>query len=84
MKFKNCNKIIALANMSVYNTWKNVKSEYNNNKFKITAPTWDKTFDLPEGSNKIQQIQAYFEFIIKQYETITDENFPIRIYKNDI
>ena len=84
MKFKNCNKIIALANMSVYYTWKNVKSEYNNNKFKITAPTWDKTFDLPEGSNKIQQIQDYFEFIIKQYETITDENFPIRIYKNDI
>ena len=70
--------------MSVYYTWKNVKAEYNNNKFKITAPTWDKTFDLPDGSYNIQQIQDYFEFIIKKHETITDDNFPIRIYKNNI
>ena len=30
---------MALANLSIYYTWKNIKSEYNNNKFKISAPT---------------------------------------------
>ena len=44
------NKTFALANLSIYNTWKNVKSLFNNNKFKITASTWNGTFDLPDGS----------------------------------
>ena len=35
----NPNKNIALANLSIYNTWKNFKSAYNNNKFKISATT---------------------------------------------
>ena len=43
---KNSNKNMALANLSIYYTWKNIKSEYNNNKFKILAPTWNDTFDL--------------------------------------
>ena len=43
------NKTIVLANLSIYYTWQNVKSEYKNNKFKIVAPTWDETFDLPDG-----------------------------------
>ena len=47
---KNPNKNIALANLSIYYTWKNIKSEYNNNKFKISAPTWNDTLDLPYGS----------------------------------
>ena len=38
---------MALANLSSYYTWKNIKSEYNNNEFKISAPTWNDTFDLP-------------------------------------
>ena len=41
------NKNIGLVNLSVYYTWKNIKSEYNNSKFKISAPTWNDTFDLP-------------------------------------
>ena len=40
---------MALANLSIYYTWKNIKSEYNNNKFKISAPTWNDTFDLSDG-----------------------------------
>ena len=40
---------MALANLSIYYTWKDVKSIYNNNKFKILAPTWNDTFDLPDG-----------------------------------
>ena len=45
-----------LANLSIYYTWKNIKSEYNNNKFKISAPTWNDTFDLPDGSYSIDDI----------------------------
>ena len=51
------NKTIALANLSIYYTWENIKSEYNNNKFKISGPTWSETFDLPDGLHKIQDIQ---------------------------
>ena len=62
---------MALVNLSIYYTWKNIKSEYNNNKFKISAPTWNETFDLPDGSYSIADIQDYFEFIIKKHETLT-------------
>ena len=74
---------MALANLSIYYTWKNIKSEYNNNKFKISTPTWNDTFDLPDGSYSIADIQDYFEFIIKKHETLT-ENPPIQIYPNKI
>ena len=77
------NKNIGLVNLSIYYTWKNIKSEYNNNKFKISAPTWNDTFDLPDGSYSISDIQDYFEFIIKKHETLT-ENPPIQIYPNKI
>ena len=56
---------MALANLRIYYTWKNIKSEYKNNKFKISAPTWNDTFDLPDGSYSISDIKNYFEFIIK-------------------
>ena len=83
LNLKNLNKNIALINLSIYYTWRNIKSTYNNNKFKISAPTWNDTFDLPDGSYSISDIQDYFEFIIKKYETLT-ENPPIQIYPNKI
>ena len=83
LNLKNPNKNMALANLSIYYTWKNIKSEYNNNKFKISAPTWNDTFDLPHGSYSIADIQDYFEFIIKKHETLT-ENPSIQIYPNKI
>ena len=70
LNLKNSNKNMALANLSIYCTWKNSKSEYNNNKFKISAPTWNDTFDLPDGSYSVSNIQDYFEYIIKEHETI--------------
>ena len=79
LNLKNPNKNMALANLSSYYTWKNIKSEYNNNKFKISAPVWNDTFDLPDGSYSIFDIQDCFEFIIKNHETLT-ENPPIQIY----
>ena len=74
---------MALAKLSIDYTWKNIKSEYNNNKFKISAPTWNDTFDLPDGSYSISDIQDYFEFFIKKHETLT-ENSPVQIYPNKI
>ena len=80
---KNPNKNMSLANLSIYYTWKNVKSTYNNYKFKISVPTWNETFDLPDGSYNISEIQDYIEYIIKKHETI-GENAPILIYANTI
>ena len=74
---------MALANLSIYYIWKNIKSEYKNNKFKISAPTWDDTFNLSDGSYSIADIQDYFEFIIKKHEALT-ENPSIQIYPNKI
>ena len=77
------NKNIGLVNLSIYYTSKNIKSECNNNKFQISAPTWNDTFDLPNGSYSISDIQDYFECIIKKHETLT-ENPPTQIYPNKI
>ena len=74
LNLKDPKKNIALANLSIYYTWKNFKSEYNNNIFKILAPTWNDTFDLPEGSYSIADIQDCFEFIIKKHWESTDSN----------
>ena len=79
---KDPKKNMALANLSIYYTWKNIKSEYNNNKFKISAPTWNDTFDLPDGSYSIADIQDYFE-LTQKHETLT-ENPPAQIYPNKI
>ena len=54
LDLKNPSKNMALASLSIYYTCKilhlqNVKSIYNNNKFKISAPTWNDIFDLPDG-----------------------------------
>ena len=64
LNLKDPNKNIALANLSIYYTWKNIKSAYNNNKFKIYAPTWNDEFDLPDRSYSILDIQDYFEYVI--------------------
>ena len=74
---------MALANLSIYYTWKNIKSAYNNNKFKTSAPTWNDEFDLHDGCYSIADIQYYFEFIIKKHETLT-ENPLVQIYPNKI
>ena len=79
LNLQNLKQNMALANLSIYYTWKNINSEYNNNKFKISAPTWNKTFDLPDGSYSIDDIQDYFEFIIKKHETLTEDP-PTEVY----
>ena len=66
-------KVIALSNLSIYYTWKNIKSSYNNNKFKISAPTWNDEFELPDGSYSISDIQDYFGCILKKHGEIVDK-----------
>ena len=83
LNLKNPNKNMALANLSIYYTSKNIKSEYNNNKFKISASTWNDTFGLSDGSYSIDDIRDYFEFIIKKHETLTEDP-PVEIYPNKI
>ena len=76
-------KTVALSNLSIYYTWKNVKNSYNNNKFKISAPTWSEEFKLPDGSYSVSDIQDYFEYILKEHSESVG-NPSIRIYVNRI
>ena len=74
---------VALSNLSIYYMWKNVKSSYNNNKFKVSAPTWTEEFELPDGSYSVSDIQDYFEYILKKHSESVD-NLSTRMYINRI
>ena len=76
-------KVVALSNLSIYYTWKNIKSSYSNNKFKISAPTWNEKFKLPDGSYSVSDIQDYFEYILKKHGENTNKP-SIQIYVNKI
>ena len=76
-------KVIVLSNLSIYYTWKNIKSLYNNNRFKISAPTWNDEFELPDGSYSVSDIQDYFEYILKKHGEDIDKP-SIQIYVNKI
>ena len=76
-------KTVALSNLSIYYTWKNIKSSNNNNRFKISAPTCNEKIELPDGSKSISDTQDYFEYILKKHSENVD--IPsIRIYVNKI
>ena len=83
LNLKNLSKNIALANLSIYYTQRNIKSEYNNNKFKIHSPIWNDEFNLSDGSYNIEKIQDYFKYIIEKHETIAN-NPAVQIYVNKI
>ena len=83
LDLKKGQKGVALSNLSIYYTWKNVKRSYNNNSFKISAPTWSEEFKLPYGSYSISDIQDYFEYILKKHSESVG-NTSIKIYVNKI
>ena len=83
INLKRSDEYVALSNLSIYYTWKNIKKSYKNNKFKISALTWNEEFELPDGSYSVSDIQDYFEYILKKHETVTD-NPSTRIYINKI
>ena len=77
------NKVIAISNLSIYYTWKNIKDTYNNNKFKISAPIWNEEFNSPDGSYSVSDFQDYFEYILKKHGE--NNNKPsVQIYINKI
>ena len=77
-------KYIALSNLSIYYTWKNVKNSYKNNEFKTSVPTWNEEFELPDRSYFISDIQDYFEYILKKHEEkIVNPLIEININKTE-
>ena len=76
INLKKIDKYVALSNLSVYFTWKNMKQSQKNNNFIILAPTWNDNFDLPDGSYSLSDILDYLEYIIKKHETM--KNIPLQ------
>ena len=74
-------KSVSIPNLSIYYTWKNIKSSYNNNKLKTSAPIWTDEFELPDGSYSISDIQDPFEYILKKHRESVD-NPLVKIYVN--
>ena len=81
---------VALTNLSIYYTWKNIKSLYNNNKFEISALTWNDKFELPDELYSVSDIQDCFLSIFKKnitkrliiHKNICNKN--IKIYHKNI
>ena len=83
LDLRRSDKYVALSNLSIYYTWKNIKKSYNNNKFKILITTWNEEFELPDGSYCVSDIQDYFRYILQEHgENV--ENLSIKIYINKI
>ena len=81
MGLRNGEKSVALSNLIIYYTWKNIKSSYNNNKLKVSAPTWNDKFELLDGSYSVSDVHDYFEYILKRHGENTD-NISTRIHVN--
>ena len=62
---------------------RNIKSSYNNNKFKISGPTWNDEFELPDGSFSVSDIQDYFQYILEKHGEDIDGR-SVQIYVNKI
>ena len=64
-------KYVALSNLTISCTWKDIKKVIKNNKFKVSASEWNEDFELPDGSYSVSDIQDYFKYIFKKHETVT-------------
>ena len=83
IKLKRTDKYVALSNLSICYTWKNIKKLCKNNELKISSPTWNDEFELHDRSYSVSDIQDYFRYMVKKHKTVTD-NPSIRIYVNKI
>ena len=81
INLKGSGKYVALSNLSICYTWKNIKKSYKNNKFKILTTTWNENFELPDGSYSISDIQDHFEYILKKHGEKTDNSFNKNLRK---
>ena len=68
INLKRSDRYVALSNLSIYYTWKNIKRSQKNNKFQILGPTWNEEFELYDGSYSLSDMQDYFEYILKNME----------------
>ena len=81
LDFRRSENRIALSNLSINYTWKNIKSSYNNNKFELSAPRWNDKFELPDGSYSVSNSQDFFEYILKKHGENIDKP-SVHIYVN--
>ena len=72
INLKRGDKFVALSNISIYFTWKNIKKSYKNNKFKISTPAGNEEFELLDGSYSVSDIQNFFEYSLKKHGEKTD------------
>ena len=79
LHLRSSNKHVALQNLSINYSLKNIRQQYKNNKLKIIAGVWDDEIELPDRSFSVSDVPDYFEFIIKKYKTFP-ANPPIHIY----
>ena len=80
---KRNDKYVALSNLSIYYTWKNIKKSHKNNNFKIFAPSWNEEVELPDETYSVSYIQGYLKYILKKYVTV-NYNPSTRTYVNKI
>ena len=81
------NKKIALSDLSIHCTWYNINEQYNNNKFRLSGPTWSEDVTIPDGGYEVSKIQNYFlDEVIKKHESNikSNEQSAILIYANRI
>ena len=83
LDWRSSNKHVALQNLSLYYTWKNIRKQYQDNKLKLISPTWNFESELPDGSYSVSDTQDYIEYIIKKHEILTTIH-PIHVYINRI
>ena len=83
LDLRSSNKHVALQNLSIYYTWKNIRKQYKNNKLKTIAPIWNDEFELPDGSYSVSDIQDNIKNIVKKYRTLTTIS-PFHVYINRI
>ena len=83
INLKRSDKYVASPDLSICYKCKNIKKSYKNNKFKISALTWNEESALPDGSYSVPDIQDYFKYIFKKHETVT-KNPSVMIYVNKI
>ena len=79
LDLRSSDKHVALQNLLIYYTWRNIRKQYQNNQLKMIAPIWNDKFELSDGSYSVSDIQDYIEYIIKNHETLTKIP-PIHVY----
>ena len=80
---RSSNKHVAIQNLSIYYTWKNIRKQYKNYKLEIITPTWNDEFELQDDSYSVSDIQDFVEYIIKKHEILTTIS-PSHVYINRI